>query len=64
MAGVMFLEYSDRVEGIIEREGPYQLQDSPYLFTAYDNKNTLSLSFQDWVHNGLLNGLVMWQQKI
>ncbi len=64
MAGIMFLEYRENVEGYVNIDGPYALSEKPYLFTANDHKEKISLPFRDWVHTGLMNGLVMWQQKI
>lgn len=65
MAGIMFLEYRERVENNdVTIDGPYPLCDKPYLFTSEDHKENIAASFKEWVHTGLMNGLVMWQQKI
>ena len=64
MAGIIFLEYRESVDGGVNIDGPYPLCDKPYLFTANDQEEKITLSFKDWVHTGLMNGLVMWQQKI
>lgn len=64
MAAIIFLEYREKIEGYISIDGPYSLSEKPYIFTANDDEEKVSLSFKEWVHTNLLNGLVMWQQKI
>lgn len=63
MSAIIFLEYREKMEKDII-DGPYCLCENPYIFTANDDKEKLSLSFKEWLHTNLLNGLVMWQQKL
>lgn len=64
MAGILFLEYREKIDGYANIDGPYILSEKPFLFTANDDKEKISLSFKDWVHRGILDGLVRWQQNI
>ena len=64
MSAIIFLEYREKTEQYRSIDGPYSLSEKPYIFTANDNKERISLSFKEWLHTNLLNGLIMWQQKL
>ena len=64
MAAVMFLECREKRENSFFADGPYSVSASPFVFTASDDRESISLSFKEWVHANLLHGLVLWQQKL
>lgn len=64
MAAMMFLEYREKVDGYVNVDGPHLLNEKPYLFTANDAEEKISPSFREWVHSGLVEGLVMWQKGL
>lgn len=64
MSAIVFLEYREKTENYISIDGPHLLSERPYIFTANDDEQKISLSFNEWIHTNILNGLIMWQQNI
>ena len=64
LAATVFLEYREHHEEVRQVDGPHIVCDKPFIFTGKDTEQQILPSFNSWLQECILHGLMLWQQKL